>query len=420
MSKKTARMHLLSSLVLATAGTFGAMSIASAQDTIKIAYIETLSGPMANTGDLGLKHFRYKAEQINEQGGILGKKIEIVPFDNKGSPQESLTSLRQAADRGIAYITQGNGSHNSAAIISGVERHNQRNPNKLLFMNFSGVDPVLTNEQCSFWHFRFDAHSEMKLEVMTEYMANSPEVKKVFLVNQDYAHGHQISRDTKRLLPQKNPNIEIVGDILHPIGRVKDFSPYIAQIRASGADTVITGNWGNDMTLLIKAAADANLNAKFYTYYAGGLGAPAALGDAGEGRVFQITEYHRNLPLEKGKPELYDFILPFDEKFAPINWYYERVGLQLDMLKQAMEQAESTDPTKVAFALEGMTIETPYGEAYMRKSDHQLMQPLFISMLTKDVKYDTENSGLGFKTIAEATAEETATPTSCVMKRPSL
>jgi branched-chain amino acid transport system substrate-binding protein len=420
MRTKKAARHLLGGILLAAASTLGVMSAAGAQDTIKIGLIDPMSGPMGNTGDLSLKHFRYKAEQMNAQGGILGKQIEIVPFDNKGSPQEALTILRQAADQGISYITQGNGSHVSAALISGVERHNARNPNKILFMNFAGVDPALTEAQCSFWHFRFDAHSEMKLEVLTEYMANSPEVKKVFLINQDYAHGHQISKDTKRLLPQKNADIEIVGDILHPIGRVKDFAPYIAQIKASGADSVITGNWGNDMTLLIKAAADANLNAKFYTYYAGGLGAPAALGASGEGRVFQVTEYHRNLPLEQGKLDVYDFTLPFDERFAPIDWYYGRVGTQMDMLKLAMEKANSTEPTRVAFALEGLKIDTPFGEAHMRELDHQLLQPLFISMLTKDVKYDAEQSGFGFKTIAEATADETATPSSCVMKRPKI
>jgi len=258
----------------------------------------------------------------------------------------------------------------------------------------------------------------MKLEVLTEYMAKSPEVKKVFLINMDYAHGQQISQAAKRLLPQKNPDIQIVGDILHPIGKVKDFSPYIAQIKASRADSVITGNWGNDLTLLVKAAADANLNVKFYTYYGGGLGVPTAVGEAGEGRLFQITEFHPNLPLDKNKPEVYDFTEPFHKKYPEIDWYYGRITTQIEMLKKAMEQADSTDPTKVAFALEGMRMDTPYGEVIMRQIDHQLLQPLFISVFTKDAKHKTENTDFGWKTVAEFSADETATPTSCAMKRP--
>jgi len=409
----------LGRLLFAAAGTLAMLGTASAQDTIKIAYIEPLSGPLANVGDAGLRHFRYKAEQINKQGGILGKKVEIVPFDNKGSPQESLVILRQAADQGIQYVTQGNGSHVAGALVSALERHNQRNPNKILYFNYAAVDPTLTEDQCSFWHFRFDANSEMKLESLTGYMAQSPDVKKIFLINQDYAHGHQIQSITRRLLAQKNPDIQIVGDVLHPIGRVKDFAPYVAQIRASGADSVITGNWGNDLSLLVRAAADAGLNVRFYTYYGGGLGGPKAIGAAGEGRLYQITEYHRNLPLEKNKPEVYDFVLPFDEANGDVDWYYGRVGTMMDMFKLAAEKAKSIDPVKVAYALEDLEMETPYGPVVMRGIDHQLLQPLFISGFTKDVKYDAENSGLGFKTISETIAADTATPTSCQMKRPA-
>jgi branched-chain amino acid transport system substrate-binding protein len=418
MQLRTAGVKAIGGLLLAAAGSLGLAATANAQDTIKIAYMEPMSGPLANVGDAGLRHFRYKAEQMNKAGGILGKQIEIVPFDNKASPQESLVILRQIADQGISYLIQGQGSHVAGALISALDKHNQRNPNKILYLNYAAVDPTLTEEQCSFWHFRIDANSEMKLEALTSYMAQSPDIQKVFLINMDYAHGHQIEKITKRLLPQKNPNIQIFATALHPIGRVKDFTPYISQIRASGADSVITGNWGNDLSLLVKAASDTGLNVKFYTYYGGGLGGPKTIGAAGEGRLFQITEYHRNLPLEKGKLEVYDFVLPFDKANGDIDWYFERAGTLMDMLKAAMEQAKSTDTTKVAFALEGMHIKTPYGDATMRAIDHQLLQPLYISMLTKNVKYDAENSGLGFKTIAEAMAEETAAPTSCQMKRP--
>ena len=411
-------MKRLGRPLVAMLGAVLLLPVASAQDTIRIAYIDPLSGPFANVGDAGLRHFRYKAEQINKQGGILGKKVEIVPFDNKTSAQESLVILRQVADQGISYITQGNGSNVAGALVGALEKYNRRNDNKILYLNYAAVDPTLTEDQCSFWHFRFDANSEMKLESLTGYMAQSPDVKKIFLINQDYAHGHQIQSITRRLLAQKNPDIQIVGDVLHPIGRVKDFAPYVAQIRASGADSVITGNWGNDLSLLVRAAADAGLNVRFYTYYGGGLGTPAALGAAGEGRVYQITEYHRNLPLEKNKPEVYDFVLPFDEANGAIDWYYGRINTQMDMLKAAMEKANSTDPTAVAFALEGMRLQTPYGEVEMRAIDHQLLQPLFISVFTKDVEYDSESTGLGWKTVAEFSAEETATPTNCQMQRP--
>jgi branched-chain amino acid transport system substrate-binding protein len=74
-----------------------------------------------------------------------------------------------------------------------------------------------------------------------------------------------------------------VGDELHAIGRVKDFIPYLSKIKASGAQAVITGNWGNDLTLLVKAAKEVGFTGKFYTFYGNALGAPTAMGEAGIG-----------------------------------------------------------------------------------------------------------------------------------------
>jgi len=417
MNQKTVMKRLALSAI-AGAASLTALG-AHAQDSIKIAYIEPLSGPFANVGDAGLKHFRYMADRINAQGGVLGKKIEIVPFDNKGSPQESLVVLRQIADQGIQYITQGNGSHVAGALVEGVEKHNSRNPdNAILYLNYAAVDPTLTNEKCSFWHFRFDANAEMKLASITDYMAKQPNIKNVYLINMDYAHGHQVSSITKKMLAEKNPDIKIVGDVLHPIGKVKDFSPYVMQIKASGADTVVTGNWGNDLSLLVKAGADAGLNVSYHSFYAGGLGTPKAIGAAGEGKVHQITEWHLDLPNEKNTPEMAEFAKGFENKYNDLWWYYGRIGTQMEMLVEAMKKAKSTEPLKVALALEGMEYKTPFGTAIMRKDDHQLLQPLFISKFTKEAKNDTENTGLGFVTIAEATAEQTAVPTTCKMKRP--
>src|SRR5277367_5640430 len=80
---------------------------ALADDTIKIGYIDPLSGGGASVGEVGLKTYQYLADEINASGGLLGKKVEIVAFDNKTNPQESLIQAHKAADQGIRIITQG-------------------------------------------------------------------------------------------------------------------------------------------------------------------------------------------------------------------------------------------------------------------------------------------------------------------------
>ncbi len=404
------RSTLALGLLMAAGGAFA---------QVKIAYIDPLSGPFANVGEAGLKGFREITDLINSKGGANGQKIEIVPFDNKGSPQESLINFKAVTDQGIRYITQGNGSGVAHALVDAVGKWNARNPDKtVLYLNYAAVDPTLTNDKCNFWHFRFDANSDMKMEAITNFMEKDKSIKKVFIIGQDYAHGHQVAKAAKAMLGKKRPDVQIVGEDLHPIGRTKDFAPYIAKIKASGADTVITGNWGNDLSLLIKAAKDAGLKAKFHTYYAGGLGTPAAMGPAGEGLVLQLTEWHMNVQPNKAEA----FATAFNKKYQGIEFYYLRVNTMMLMLAEAMNKAKSTDPKQVALTLEDMRFEADNGEVWMRKSDHQMIQPLYISIFSKldgkTVKHDVEHTGHGFKTLASISARDSQLPTTCIMERP--
>ncbi len=231
---------------------------AAAEDTVKIGYIDPLSGGGSSVGEVGLKHFQWLAEQINAEGGLLGKKVEILPLDNKTNPQEAVVQAQKAIDAGARYITQGNGSSVAAALSDFVTKYNERNPgNEVLYFNYTAVDVALTNEKCSFWHFRWDASSDIKMAAITDYLMGRPEVKKVYLINQDYSFGQGVRKLAREMLKAKRPDIEIVGDELHPLLKITDFSPYVAKIKASGADTVITGNWGQDFALLLKASADA-------------------------------------------------------------------------------------------------------------------------------------------------------------------
>ena len=424
--------------------THGALLLVSAlfagsayAQTLKIAYIDPLSGAFANVGEAGLKQFQFVADDINKRNLTGGPKLEIVGFDNKTSPQESLNVLKKVIDQGIRVITQGNGSSVAGVLIDAVNKHNERNPDKsILYLNYAAVDPDFTNSKCSFWHFRFDANSDMKMEAMTDYMAKDSKIKKVYLINQNYSFGQAVTRAAKEYLKRKRPDIQIVGDDLHPIGQVKDFAPYVAKIKSSGADVVITGNWGNDMSLLIKAAKDAGLNAPFYTYYGGGLGALPAMGDAGDGKVKQITEWHMNIVPNKTEKFANAFNAKYGGPPAHLTFYYLRVNNQMYMLADAIKQAKSIDPKAIALKLEGMKWQSDTGEVEMRATDHQLIQPLYISTVRpayrdpknpktakfkgtdKEVKYDLEDSSYGFKTDARIEGYVTAQPTSSQMKRP--
>jgi branched-chain amino acid transport system substrate-binding protein len=394
---------------------------AYAQDSVKIGYIDPLSGGGASVGEGGLKTYQYLADELNAKGGILGHKVEIVPMDNKTNPQESLVQAQKAVDAGIHYITQGNGSSVGAALEDFVTKNNSRNPGKeVLYFNYAAVDPSMTEDKCSYWHFRWDANSDIKMEALTNYMKTQPSIKKVYLINMDYSFGQSVRTEARKMLAAKRPDIEIVGDELHPMLKVTDFSPYVAKIKASGADSVVTGNWGQDFALLLKAAADAGLKVNWYTYYAGGSGGPTAIKQTGlDHQVFQITEGFPN----SGNKAAMDLEKDFRAK-ANMSLWYPRAVNEMRMFKAAAEKANSIDPVKVAAALEGMKFDVlDGGQGFMRADDHQFYQPIYISSfgtLTDKEKdpFDEENTGWGWHLVSKIDTDQTILPTTCKMKRP--
>jgi branched-chain amino acid transport system substrate-binding protein len=398
-----------------------AAGVARAEDVVKIAYIDPLSGGGASIGAIGLKHFQYMVDRINERGGVLGMKFEVTGYDNKTNPQESLVQAQKAIDDGARILTQGNGSAVAAALSDFVTKYNERNPGKeVVYFNYAAVDPALTNEKCSYWHFRWDANSDIKMQALTTFMKGRPEIKKVYLINQDYSFGQSVRATARKMLAEKRPDIQIVGDELHPLLKITDFSPYIAKIKESGADTVITGNWGQDFALLLKAAADAGLKAEWYTYYAGGAGGPTAIRQTNlPDKVFAIAEGHANVPYAPSQ----DFEKEFRAKYDGQAIWYPRVINEMRMLVHAIAEAKSADPNKFVPALEGMKV-TVFngGPGFMRREDHQFFQPLYIAEfgpLGPDDKFDEEKTGWGWKTVGTVDINDTVLPTTCRMERPS-
>ena len=392
-------------------------AIARKGEVVKMVRIDAQSGLLGPVGVNQLKSYQFFAEKFSGKGNPAGVTFEVTGIDNKLSPAESLNALKSAIDQGVRYIIQGNGSSVALALSDPVTKHNERNPGKeVIYLNDAAVDPDLTNSKCSYWHFRFDADTSMKMEAMSSFMVDQKDIKKVYILGQNYSHGVQVAKYAKETLGRKRPDIQIVGEDLHPLAQVRDFAPYIAKIKASGADTVITGNWGSDLSLLVKAAMEGGFAGNFYTYYAGVTGTPTALGTNGAGKVYQIAYSHYNMGGQMDK-----WMTEFKTKYND-DFYTGSVIRVYQMLGAAMAKAKSTDPVKVAAALEGLRVDSFNGEVEMRKFDHQLQQPLYMTVWQKADKkhpYSPENTGMTLVPLKVYPNYVSSTPTSCQMKRPS-
>ncbi len=390
-------------------------------EPVRIAFMDPLSGTFAAVGTSGLKQLQFAADHLyNERGGILGgRMIEIVPLDNKQSPTETQLQFRRAVGDGLRIIFQGNSSAVASTLSAAIGRWNRRNPGReVLQINYSAVDPVLTNEQCSFWHFRFDAHAVMKMNVLTDYIAMNPGIRSVYIIGQDYSFGHVVAESAASLLARKRPDIEIVGSEFHPIGQVKDFTPYVTKIVSSGADAVITGNFGADMVSLARSITDSGLDAPIYTFYAAYDGITATLGADGVDRIRLIHNDASNpIPTEERRA----YIRAFEAANPDNDMTQHRITNALSMLVTAMERSRSDDPRDIAPALEDMRFVNMSGEElWMRAQDHQIFQPLHISVHTdRDIEFDADRSGYGLRREYSVPMEDTIVESTCRMRRPA-
>jgi branched-chain amino acid transport system substrate-binding protein len=413
--------------LLALAAGLPVMAVAqSAAPAVRIAMIESLSGPFGNTGEAVFRNLVWATERVNARGGVKlpsgAQALRFERYDSKGQNEEALAALRSAIDDGIRVIAQGNSSATAAVLIDAINKHNEREPAKrVLFLNYSAVEPALTNEKCSFWHFRFDAHADMRMAALMDVLKDDKALKSIYLIGQDYSFGQSVLREARKQLGQQRPDVQIVGDELHPMARVKDFLPYAVKIKQSGAQAVLTGNFGNDLTLLVKAAKDAGFEGKFYTFYGNALGVPGVLAEAGVGKVIAVADWFPNTPGVDSER----FYQAFRQRFPKPqdDYVHMRMQLMVEALTQSIEKAGSTEAVAVARQLEKASVNVSGLAGAMRAADHQFQQPLRVAVMDRQgapgVKFDVEGSGYGFrviKTISQTGAEQ---PHSCQMNRPS-
>jgi len=249
-------------------------------------------------------------------------------------------------------------------------------------------------------------------------------LKNIYLIGQDYSFGQAVLREARTQLAAQRPDVKIVGDELHPMARVKDFLPYASKIKASGAQAVLTGNWGNDLTLLVKAAREVGYEGSFYTFYGNALGAPAAIGDAGIGKVVAVADWFPNVTTRESEA----FYQSFRQRFPKPedDYVHMRMQLMIEALAQAIERSGASgapiNAAGIAAQLERADVTFAGQRARMRVGDHQFQQPLAVAVMDRQgapgVKFDVEGSGYGFRVIRQLTPQQAEQPHSCNMTRP--
>ncbi len=351
---------------------------AMAEGTIKIAVVEPLSGNFKDIGDRYLEGVQYAAKMINENGGLLGKKVEVIPMDSELKPAVAVRKATKLMMKdGVNFFVGGTGSSVGGAMSVLAGKKNA------IMLSYGMAATSLTGEKCSRNFFRACATTDNQSYALAHWVADQ-KFKKVFCIAQDYSFGKQAVDAFVSKLKELNPEAEIVGTAMHPTG-TKDFAPYVSQIISSGAEVVFTSNWGNDLTLLLKQAKPLGLKARFACYYLNDENAIQVVADD-DAVVGSVTAeiYMLTIPTEANKK----FVEMFKktEGHYP-TWLRGKSYLATAFLFKAIEKAGSTDVDKVIAAWEGLVYDGPAGKWTMRACDHQAQMPVWIAEIVKSNPY---------------------------------
>jgi branched-chain amino acid transport system substrate-binding protein len=208
----------------------------------------------------------------------------------------------------------------------------------------------------------------------------------------------------------------VVGDVLHPPFLVDDFGPYVERVRATGAQALVTGNWGRDMVNLVRALQQQKWTGPLLGYYPALNGVPTELSRAAVTfPVYQVAQTHTNTGGDFARTAV-----AFRERFGE-DHVVSASHDGLLMLGQAMARAHSTDPLAVARQLSGLRFEGTNGPVTLRADDHQLQAGLFVSRWqTIDTRFPraAEGGDHTFAPVMGFDAAQLERPSGCQMQRP--
>ena len=411
--------HLASKLGKMTPGLLAVASLSAAAEPLKVAIIEALTGPAEVVGRPLAQSTRLALDEINARGGYNGEPVQIKEYDNASTPTGASEQFRAAVAEGARVIFQGASSAVAGQLSDEVRRHNLRNAGKeIILYNVGSEAADLTGAKCHFWFFRSGTTPEMRWNAVVPVLQAEGVLKsKAFLINQNYSYGLSVQNAQRNIL--KARNIEIVGDVLHDLNKVQDFSPYVQNIKSSGAEVVLTGNGFNDMILLVRSIRDAGLKIGLAAITLDVPGTLKAAGDAALG-YYNVTPFN----LSAG-PKMDTWVSNFQKKMGRDPHTYDTTAYNAVMLFGNALTSTSTkggavDTKKLALAIESATYESPFGVQSMRKEDHQAIMPLFVAKATKAAPKKVDGTDIGFEIVSTIPPAKAAVPVdaACKMQRP--
>jgi branched-chain amino acid transport system substrate-binding protein len=373
-------------LTLLVAALLALPMAAEAQKPIKVGFPMILSGPGALFGDPALKGAQMFVDELNAKGGVLNRKIELLPRDTKGDANEAVRVSRELILKENVDFLVGTLTSAEGPAVSVVAKEN-----KIVFIApIPKTDQLTAADKLHPYVFRVAANTTMEGRSAAEIVAKWP-VTKIATISPDYAYGQDVTKSFVEYIKKIKPSVQIVDQQWPKLGEA-DYTPFINAQLAKKPEAVFSSLWGGHFVTFAKQAKPLGyFDAIKYNMLAGGEGAsPESTKSMGAdypvgiwGNSYDAFYWEDNPGPHK---EYTARISKFLKDDYPSSWAIQGyIGMQA--LVEAIKKANSTDSDKVAKALLGLSFDTPVGKLTIREKDHQANRGQLYGKTVKDPKY---------------------------------
>ena len=358
---------------------------AEAQKPIKVGFPMILSGPGALFGEPASKGAQMYVDEINAKGGVLGRKIELLPRDTKGNADEAVRVSRELILKENVDFLVGTLTSAEGPAVSVVAKEN-----KIVFIApIPKTDQLTAPDKLHPYVFRVSANTTMEGRSAAEIMAKWP-VTKVATISPDYAYGQDVTKSFVEHLKKIKPSVQIVDQQWPKLGEA-DYTPFINAQMAKKPEAIFSSLWGGHFVTFSKQAKPLGYfdAVKYNVVAVGEAGSPESTKAMGKDYPVGIwgnsydAFYWGDSPAHR---EYVDRLSKYLKDEYPSSWAIQGyTGMQF--LAEAIKKAGSTDSDKVSKALLGLSIDTPIGKQTIREKDHQANRGQLYGKTVMDPKY---------------------------------
>ncbi|MBS0337249.1 MAG: ABC transporter substrate-binding protein [Proteobacteria bacterium] len=355
-------------IIAAVAAAFAATGAYAQSGPIKIGVVTPLTGTYAGIGQQVKWGIEMAVKEINDKGGILGRKVETIYEDEEANPNVAVQKAEKLFQVSKVDFLTGTVNSGSTLAVGQVAERNAR-----LAATTVSFSDAITGDKCSPNMFRVNAKAGMQSAALAEWMVKEKPNASVYYLGPDYEMGRSTVAAFKAAAEAKGA--KSVGEVYAPLDN-KDYSPFFGQIRAARPQVLYTSVAGNDTVRFLSQLSEFGLAKQMQIVGAAGSVTAqnmGAIGKAAEGYVTGAA-YSGEIDTPANKKFVADFKAAW--KADPDLYGVDSYGVMY-FYKAAAEKAGTTDTDKLRTAMRGLEWQTPQGKKTMRAGDHQAIQDMY-------------------------------------------